>query len=534
MTVEAIIVLGIAAVCCILLTNRFNLIGPVLLIAAGAGASFIPGVSEASLSPTIVLTIFLPFLLYWESLSVSLVRMKRALRGIILSATVLVIITAGIIAGVGVALGLSLGAALLIGACLGPTDATAVASLGKGIAPAGRTILQSESLLNDGTALAIFAIALSIADNGQSVTTSNVITQFVLSIGAGAGAGLLCGLTFTTLLPRIIRIDNDPLLAVLCTIVSPFVAYFAAEELHGSGVLAVVTAGVFASWRGVGADTVRLRAFGRPFWTVTTFLLNTILFLMVGVSLPGIISSMPQATLTRALILIPAIYVGMVLARFVGHHSIIFAIRALDRRPQQRERRTNFRSRLVTTVAGFRGAISLAMAVSIPLAFGNSVYEERDIIILVVAGVTLLSLIIQGIALPVVVRWAAQAPTPFLEMDARAEAGETQAVGATVRDLIEEIDSLASSVDVTDADTIERVRADYLQRMHNLMMSGNFKEYRAYAPDELRLRLACVSFLRNAAFEQRRAGNIDDSTFDYIRDCLDTETRHIEGPLEVE
>lgn len=301
-----------------------------------------------------------------------------------------------------------------------------------------------------------------------------------------------------------------------------------------SGVLAVVTAGVFASWRGVGADTVRLRAFGRPFWTVTTFLLNTILFLMVGVSLPGIISSMPQATLTRALILIPAIYVAMVLARFVGHHSIIFAIRALDRRPQQRERRTNFRSRLVTTVAGFRGAISLAMAVSIPLAFGNSVYEERDIIILVVAGVTLLSLIIQGIALPVVVRWAAQAPTPFLEMDARAEAGETQVVGATVRDLIEEIDSLASSVDVTDADTIERVRADYLQRMHNLMMSGDFKEYRAYASDELRLRLACVSFLRNAAFEQRRAGNIDDSTFDYIRDCLDTETRHIVGPLEVE
>lgn len=314
----------------------------------------------------------------------------------------------------------------------------------------------------------------------------------------------------------------------------PFVAYFAAKELHGSGVLAVVTAGVFASWRGVGADTVRLRAFGRPFWTVTTFLLNTILFLMVGVSLPGIISSMPQATLTRALILIPAIYVAMVLARFVGHHSIIFAIRALDRRPQQRERRTNFRSRLVTTVAGFRGAISLAMAVSIPLAFGDSVYEERDIIILVVAGVTLLSLIIQGIALPVVVRWAAQAPTPFLEMNARAEAGETQVVGATVRDLIEEIDSLASSVDVTDADTIERVRADYLQRMHNLMMSGDFKEYRAYAPDELRLRLACLSFLRNAAFEQRRAGNIDDSSFEYIRDSLDIETRHIEGPLEVE
>lgn len=176
--------------------------------------------AEAQLSPTIVLTIFLPFLLYWELLSVSLVRMKRVLRGVILSATILVIITAGIIAGVGVALGLSLGAALL----------------------------------NDGTALAIFAIALSVADDGQSVTTSSMTSQFVLSIGAGAGAGLLWGMIFTRLMPRIIRIDNDPLLAVLCTIISPFVAFFVAEELHGSGVLAVVTASVVSSWRGAGTQ----------------------------------------------------------------------------------------------------------------------------------------------------------------------------------------------------------------------------------------------------------------------------------------
>ena len=168
MSVETIIILGIAAVFCILLTNRFNLIGPVVLIAVGVGAAFIPGMAEAQLSPTIVLTIFLPFLLYWESLSVSLVRMKRVLRGVILSATNLVIITAGII--------------------------------------------------------------------------------------AGAGAGLLWGMIFTRLMPRIIRIDNDPLLAILCTIISPFVAFFVAEELHGSGVLAVVTAGIVSSWRGAGTQ----------------------------------------------------------------------------------------------------------------------------------------------------------------------------------------------------------------------------------------------------------------------------------------
>lgn len=460
MSVETIIILGIAAVFCILLTNRFNLIGPVVLIAVGVGAAFIPGMAEAHLSPTIVLTIFLPFLLYWESLSVSLIRMKRVLRGVILSATILVIITAGIIAGVGVALGLSLGAALLIGACLGPTDATAVASLGKGIAPLGRTTLAAESLLNDGTALAIFAIALSVADDGQSVTTSSVTSQFVLSIGAGAGAGLLWGMIFTRLMPRIIRIDNDPLLAVLCTIISPFVAFFVAEELHGSGVLAVVTAGVVSSWRGAGTDTVRLRAFARPFWTMATFLLNTILFLMVGISLPGIVSTMSRTTLTRALILIPAIYVAMVLARFVGHHILIFAIRALDRRPQQRDRRTNIRSRLVTTLAGFRGAISLAMALSIPLTFGGTPYEERDVIILIVAGTTLLSLIIQGVTLPFAVRWSEQAPAPVTTANARVEAEEPRAVAVTVRNLLDDLDAIADNCEVSDTETIERVRAD--------------------------------------------------------------------------
>ena len=534
MSVATIIILGVAAVCCILLTNRFNLIGPVLLIAAGIGAAFIPGVAQAQLSPTLVLTIFLPFLLYWEALSISLNRMKRALRGIILSATVLVVITSGIIAGVGVALGLSLGAALLIGACLGPTDATAVASLGKGIDPLGRTTLAAESLLNDGTALAIFAIALSVANGGQSVTATSVTSQFALSIGAGAGAGFLWGMIFTSLLPRIIRIDNDPLLAVLCTIVSPFVAYFAAEELHGSGVLAVVTAGVVSSWRGVGSDTMRLRAFGRPFWSVTTFLLNTILFLMVGISLPGIVSTMSQTTLTRALILIPAIYVAMVLARFVGHHILIYTIRVLDRRPQQHERRTNIRARLVTTLAGFRGAISLAMALSIPLTFGGTPYEERNVIILIVAGTTLLSLIIQGITLPFAVRWAAQTPAPVTTMNARAEAEEPRAVAVTVRDLLDELDTIAEDCEVTDADTIERVRADYQQRMHNLVICDEIRDYHPFAADELALRLACISFLQRAVSNQRHAGHIDDSTFIYVRDVLDSESRVLEGPIEVD
>ena len=153
----------------------------------------------------------------------------------------------------GLAVGLSAGGALLVGACLGPTDATAVAALGKEINRFGRTVLQAESLLN-------------------------------------------------------------------------------------------------------------IRLVGTPFWSVLTYLMNTVLFIMVGLSLPDIVRRLPRQELVPALVLIPIIYLVMVAARFVGHHAIIFCIRALDRRPQQRERCTNIRGRLVSTVAGFRATVSLAIS----------------------------------------------------------------------------------------------------------------------------------------------------------------------------
>lgn len=128
-----------------------------------------------------VLAIFLPILLYWEALTVSLNQMKRALRGIILSATVLVVITALVIAAAGAVAGLSTGAALLIGACLGSTDATAVSALGGNLSSQQKTILQAESLINDGTALVIFAVALQIAEGRTQVTAWGVTSRFLIS-----------------------------------------------------------------------------------------------------------------------------------------------------------------------------------------------------------------------------------------------------------------------------------------------------------------------------------------------------------------
>ena len=534
MTIEMIVALIGASVVAYAIANRFRLIAPVLLIVAGVGVALLPVGEEMYLPSTVVRTIFLPILLYWESLSVSLNRMRRSLRGIILSATVLVAITAALITLIGVLTGLSVGAALLIGACLGPTDATAVSSLGRGINPNSRTILQAESLLNDGTVLVIFAIALQAAQDSSGVTFGLVTHQLLLSFGGGIGAVVLVGAAVTKIGIRVRTITDDPMLATITALATPFLAFFIAEEIGGSGVLAVVTCGIVISRFAAPHMSLGSRVLGIPFWTILTHILNTILFVMVGVALPGIVAELPHADLVRGLILIPIIYIAMVAGRFAGQHLIIYSIRALDRRPEQRLRRTNIRGRIVSTVAGFRGAISLAMALSIPVSFDGAAYTERNLIILVVAGATLLSLLIQGLALPYVVRWANARPSAGTQTAESVESQETDALAEILADAISQLDAIAERTGVDDDAAIEAVRLDYARRHQSVLNSATESEADVYCGPESALRLAVIEHLRERVHGLRFAGRIDDSTASRVNRRLDVETLHINGPIDVE
>ena len=428
------------------------------------------------LPSTVVLTIFLPILLYWESLSVSLNRMRRSLRGIILSATVLVAITAALITLIGVLTGLSVGSALLIGACLGPTDATAVSSLGRGINPNGRTVLQAESLLNDGTALVVFAIALQAAQDSSGVTAGLVTRELLLSFGGGIGVGALVGAVVTKIGIRIRTITDDPMLATITALATPFITFFLAEEIRGSGVLAVVTCGIVISRFAAPHMSLGSRVLGTPFWTILTYILNTILFVMVGVALPGIAAGLPRADLTRGLILIPIIYIAMVAGRFAGHHLII----------------------------------------------------------LIVAGVTLLSLLIQGVALPYVVRWANAKPSAGAQTAEAIESRETEALAEILGDTVNQLDVIAERVGVDDDAAISAVRADYVRRHNSVSNAGAEEEARVYCGPESTLRLAVIEHLRERVHDLRFAGRIDDSTASRVNRRLDVETLHINGPIDVE
>lgn len=286
------------------------------------------------------------------------------------------------------------------------------------------------------------------------------------------------------------------MLATITALATPFITFFLAEEIRGSGVLAVVTCGIVISRFAAPHMSLGSRVLGTPFWTILTYILNTILFVMVGVALPGIAAGLPRADLTRGLILIPIIYIAM--------------------------------------VAGFRGAISLAMALSIPASFDGAAYTERNLIILVVAGATLLSLLIQGVALPYVVRWAYARPSAGTQTAESVESQETEALAEILGDTISQLDVIAERVGVDDDAVISAVRADYARRHSSVSNVGAEEEARVYCGPESTLRLAVIEHLRERVHDLRFAGRIDDSTASNVNRRLDVETLHINGLIDVE
>ena len=185
-------------------------------------------------------------------------------------------------------------------------------------------------------------------------------------------------------------------------------------------------------------------------------------------------------------------------------------------------------------MAGFRGAISLAMALSIPAAFDGTVYAERNLIILIVAGVTLLSLLIQGLALPHVVRWANAKPSVGMRTAESIESQETEALADILGDTVDQLDAIAERAGVDDDAVISAVRADYARRHSSVSNAGAEEEARVYGDQESALRLAVIEHLRERVHSLRFAGRIDDSTASNVNRRLDVETLHINGPIDVE
>lgn len=488
---------------------------PLVLVAVGSLIGIVPALTNVTLPPETVLLIFLPVLLYWESLTTSLREIRRMMRGIILTGTLLVAATAAAIAGVLHLLGVPWGTAWIIGAALGPTDATAVAAMSRGLPRRAYVVLQAESLINDGTALVIYALALGTATGAIQPTVLDTGGRFVVSFGGGVLIGLVVG----WLLFRVRIAVEEPVLVNLVALLVPFAAYLAAEEVGGSGVVAVVTAGLYASQAAPRAVVAQARTQGSAFWGLTTFVLNAALFVLVGVQLPRSSVQLTTDTLAHAALLVCAAYGTMVVTRYAFLNLSIGIIRLLDRRPHQRTLRTTHRGRLVSTVAGFRGAVSVAVALSVPAD-----YVGRDLIVFVVGTAVVVTLVLNGFALPRVIRWAR------LPADTSQDEELRTARVAELRPALAALPDLARTHGV-DQGAVDLVRDDLTDRLVTVESDG--AEGRpADRAAMAALRLGVVAVERDALVSLRDDGTIDDTVLRLLQAELDAEENRLRGLLD--
>jgi Na+/H+ antiporter len=358
---ELVVILGVVIVVCGLLGRHLGIADPVLLLLAGVLLGFAPAMRGVRLPPELMLLVFLPALLYWESLTTSLREIRANLRGVVLTGTLLVVATAAAVALAAHTLGIAWGPAWVLGAAVAPTDATAIGALARILPRRNVTILQAESLVNDGTALVLYGVAVGVTVGEQTLSAAHLTWLFVLAYGGGIAVGGLVAWLGALARRRI----GDPLLGNVVTLLIPFTAFLLAELIEASGVLAVVVCGLAMSQVGPRIGRADTRQQSIAFWTLSTFLLNAALFVLVGLEAQSAVRSLVSTDLSTAVIGVAVVCTVIVVVRLAFLTISSYTIRLIDRRPQQRLRRVSNRARVVSTVAGFRGAVSLAAALAV-------------------------------------------------------------------------------------------------------------------------------------------------------------------------
>jgi len=448
---EVTVLLGLTILSGALLAPRLRLALPLVLVILGLALGFVPALREIQLPPETVLLLFLPVMLFWESLTPSLRAIRRDFRYILPMSTLLVVASAFAVAGIGLLFGLPWETALILGAAVAPPDATAVAALGRLLPRRMFMKLKAESLTNDGTALVLYAIGISLAVGGH-ITPLSVTWSVVVSYVGGIAAGMAVAALGYFLLRAIAStiVINTTLLLI------PFVAFLLAELIGASGVLAVVVAGVIIAYVSPTVTTAQSRRQAESAWPFGVFLLNGALFVLIGLEVQYVVHQISAGAIGRLVLVTLVVWVALLAVRYLFQLlSVPFYQRTGPRPP----RGVRARSRVLSTFAGMRGAVSLAIALSVPAgAVAGGELDGRDEIVFVTAGVILLSLLVQGTLLPAIVRWA-RIPADQGEVE-EYELAERTISGAALSAL----DDLAMRHEVSD-EVRDRIRFEGYQML---------------------------------------------------------------------
>nr|WP_314843908.1 Na+/H+ antiporter [uncultured Microbacterium sp.] len=397
---EVTVLIGLTILVGTLLAPRVRLALPLVLVILGLLLGFVPQLREIQLPPETVLLLFLPVMLFWESLTTSLRSIRRDFRYILPMSTLLVVASAFAVAGIAVLFGMPWEAALILGAAVAPPDATAVAALGRLLPRRMFMKLKAESLTNDGTALVLYAIAVSLALGGQITPWSVTMSVLVSYLG-----GIAAGVVVAALGYLLLRRTSTTIVINVTLLLIPFSAFLVAEIVHASGVLAVVVAGLIVAYVSPRVTTASSRRQADGVWPFGVFLLNGALFVLIGLEVQFVVHEISAAAIGRLVLITLSVWGTLLVVRYL--FQLINAPFQRKDDLSRRSRGAKARARVVSTVAGMRGAVSLAIALSVPASgAANGEIAARDQIVFVTAGVILLSLLVQAPLLPAIVRWA--------------------------------------------------------------------------------------------------------------------------------
>ena len=388
----SVAVLGAAA-------RAVNIPYPIVLVIGGLALGFIPGLPDIALEPELVLVIFLPPLLYSAAFFANLHDLRTSLRPIALQAVGLVLLTMVTVAVVIKALvpEMPWAAAFTLGAIVAPTDPVAATTIMRRMAVPRRivSVVEGESLINDGTALVAYRTAAAVALGTASFSFWGASWDFVVSAVGGVAVGLAAAWVIVEIRRRI---DDIPV-EITISLLSGFAGYVPAEALHVSGVLAAVTTGIVLGWKAPYISTASMRLQGYAVWEILTFLLNALLFVLIGLQLPLILDGLSGMPAGEVLWWCVAVSLAVIVTRLIWSQSVVFIIRALDRRQSQRERRSSWQSRMIISWCGMRGSVSLAAALAL-----ESDFPQRNLILLLTFAVIFSTLVLQGLTLPALIR----------------------------------------------------------------------------------------------------------------------------------
>ena len=520
-----LLVLLISAAALLILAGPLRIPYPILLVLGGLLLGFGPGVPKLTMPPELVLVGILPPLLYVQAYSTGLRELRQNIRPISLLAVGLVGLTT-----VGVALvahaitGLGWAESFVLGAVVSPTDPIAATAIGRRLGVPRRLIdiVEGESLVNDGTALVLLRTAIVVAVAG-TFSPWEAAGSLVLNVVGGIAVGLAVGYVIR----RIRRPLDNPPLEVTIAFLTGYFAFLPASVLGVSGVLAVVTAGVYMGWYTPELTTVQTRLQARGFWEIVTFLLNVLLFGLVGLQLRPIIDGLSGhagwALVGDAVVIVLAV----IALRIIWVFPATYVPRWLS--PSLRERDPSPPLRYPAFIAwnGMRGAVTIAAALLVPLETdAGAPFPGRDLIIFFAFAVVLATLVVQGLSLPLAIRWLR------LEADdSVAESEEAHARVTAAEAALQRLDELVAEGRVLD-DSAKRLRGQYRFRIDRFSArfdpDGDGKLERRSIKYQ-RVRRELLEAERNAVVELRNTGEISDEVMRRIEGDLDLEVSRLDS-----